>query len=79
MTRCRILVSDTWRSRQQGAMDFGAGCFQGIRNPAAHQHGLDLSEQLALQQLAAFSLLSRWVDECAVETARSEEQGQLEG
>jgi hypothetical protein len=58
----------TWRSRQQGAMDFGAGCFEGIRNPAAHQYRLDLSEQVALEQLAAFSLLARWVEECIVET-----------
>jgi hypothetical protein len=61
----------TWRSRQQGAMDFGAGCFEAIRNPAAHQHGLRLQEQVALEQIAAFSLLARWVDECTVETAES--------
>jgi Protein of unknown function (Hypoth_ymh) len=72
-------TDSTWRSRQQGAMDFGAGCFQGVRNPAAHQHGLDLPEQVALEQLAAFSLLARWVDECDVETARGEAQDQLEG
>jgi hypothetical protein len=59
----------TRRSRQQGAMEFGAGCFEGIRNPAAHQHGLILAEQVALEQLAAFSLLARWIDECEVETA----------
>ncbi len=61
-------TDQTWRSRQQGAMEFGAGCFEGIRNPAAHEHGLDLSEQIALEQLAAFSLLARWIDECTVET-----------
>jgi hypothetical protein len=63
----------TWRSRQQGAMDFGAGCFEGIRNPAAHEHGLVLSEQVALEQLAAFSLLARWVDECEVEAVQTDE------
>jgi len=63
----------TWRSRQQGAMEFGAGCFEGIRNPAAHEHGLVLSEQVALEQLAAFSLLARWIDECEVETVDSDE------
>jgi Protein of unknown function (Hypoth_ymh) len=62
------LTSATRLSRQQGAMDFGAGCFEGIRNPAAHEHGLDLSEQEALEMLAAFSLLARWIDECDVET-----------
>lgn len=61
-------TSQTWRSRQQGAMDFGAGCFERIRNPAAHEHGLDLSDQIALEQLAAFSLLARWIEECAFET-----------
>jgi hypothetical protein len=60
-------TSDTWRSRQQGGMDFGAGCFEGIRNPAAHEDGLSLPEQVALEQLAAFSVLARWIDECTVE------------
>jgi hypothetical protein len=63
----------TLRSRQQGAMEFGAGCFEGIRNPAAHEHGLILSEQVALEQLAAFSLLARWVDECEVVTVPDQE------
>lgn len=62
--------SDTWRSRQQGGMQLGAGCFAGIRNPAAHEDGLVLTEQVALEQLAAFSLLARWIDECAVEKAK---------
>jgi hypothetical protein len=59
----------TRRSRQVGAMEFSVGCFEAIRNPAAHQHGLILTEQVALEQLAAFSLLARWVDECEVVTA----------
>jgi hypothetical protein len=59
--------SETWRSRQQGAMEFGAGCFQGIRNPASHEHDLDLPQAVALEQLAAFSILARWIDECEVE------------
>jgi len=61
--------SDTWRSRQNGGVQFGAGCFEGLRNPAAHEHELDLSEQIALEQLAAFSVLARWIGECTVETA----------
>ena len=61
--------SDTWKSRQQGGVDFGAGCFEGIRNPAAHEEQLNLPDQAALEQLAAFSLLARWIDECSVETA----------
>jgi hypothetical protein len=50
-------------------MDFGAGCFEGIRNPAAHEDRLDLTDQVALEQLAAFSLLARWIDECKLEKA----------
>lgn len=60
-------TSATWRSRQQGAMEFGAGCFTGIRNPVAHEDGLKLTEQVALEYLAAFSVLARWIDECTVE------------
>jgi hypothetical protein len=48
-------------------MEFGAGCFTGIRNPVAHEDGLKLTEQVALEQLAAFSVLARWIDECTVE------------
>lgn len=68
----------TRRSKQQGAMEFGAGCFEGIRNPAAHMHALVLSEQVALEQLAAFSLLARWIDECEVETADVDVRGSAE-
>jgi Protein of unknown function (Hypoth_ymh) len=66
--------SETWRSRQNGGIQFGAGCFEGIRNPAAHEDRLELGEQVALEQLAAFSVLARWIDECEVETAQSPEQ-----
>jgi hypothetical protein len=69
--------SDTWRSRQQGGMQFGAGCFTGIRNPAAHEDGLVLTEQVALEQLAAFSLLARWIDVCTVETVGSSSPAQI--
>lgn len=60
-------TSLAWRSRQNGGKDLGAGCFEGIRNLAAHEDGLDLTEQVALEQLAAFSLLARWIEECEVE------------
>lgn len=60
--------TQTWRDRQDGARDFGTGCFLALRNPATH--GLDeLPEQEALEQLAALSLLARWIDECSVATA----------
>jgi hypothetical protein len=39
------------------------GCAQGIRNPQAHPSE-DITEQEALEQLAALSVLARWVDQC---------------
>jgi hypothetical protein len=62
-------TSETWKSQQVGAGFFGRGCFQAIRNPPAHNHEHPVSHQLALEMLAALSLLARWVDECQVETA----------
>lgn len=44
-------------------MHLGMGCAQGIRNPQAHPSD-DITEQEALEQLAALSVLARWVDEC---------------
>jgi hypothetical protein len=31
---------------------------------------MQLAEQIALEQLAAFSLLARWIDECEVEATK---------
>ncbi|CAO0832406.1 hypothetical protein SMICM17S_03285 [Streptomyces microflavus] len=42
-------------------MSFAEGCFAGIRNPNSHEDGLPLPEHEALEQLAAFSVLARWV------------------
>jgi hypothetical protein len=59
----------TRESMRQGAMAFGAGCFQAIRNPVGHlpneEH--ELTEQEALERLAAFSLLARWIQEATLE------------
>ncbi|MFF1414214.1 TIGR02391 family protein [Streptomyces sp. NPDC058289] len=61
---------DTFRSINRGAMAFAEGCFAGIRNPNSHEDGLaELAENEALEQLAAFSVLARWVDSATVETA----------
>jgi hypothetical protein len=62
--------SDTWRRRQNGGKQFGAGCAEGIRNPAAHDPDLILPEQIALEQLAALSALARWIDECTVDNGQ---------
>ena len=56
---------DDWTSAHEGAMYLGMGCAQGIRNPQAHPSD-DISEQEALEQLAALSVLARWVDKCRV-------------
>jgi hypothetical protein len=58
--------TDTWKSLQNGAGRFGAGCFMAIRNPVAHQHDHPLTKQEALEQLAALSVLARWIDICSV-------------
>lgn len=52
-------------SLRRGIAAFAEGCYAGIRNPASHDEG-DLSEQVALEQLAAFSVLARWIDEATV-------------
>lgn len=69
--RLRLMADDgskTYQSLHKGARAFADGLYTGIRNPAMHTptHGGD--EQLALEQLAAFSLLARWVDQATVET-----------
>lgn len=61
--------SDTYRSVQRGAMSFAEGVFAGIRNPLSHEADQELSEQVALEYLAALSVLARWVDESTVERA----------
>jgi hypothetical protein len=63
-SRLRLMPDDgseTYKSLQEGAIAFATGCYRAIRNPAAHIPG-ELSEAEALEQLAAFSILARWVD-----------------
>lgn len=61
--------SDTYKSVQRGAMALAEGIFAGIRNPLSHEADQELDEQVALEYLAALSVLARWVDESAVERA----------
>lgn len=61
--------SDTYRSLQRGAMALAEGIYAGIRNPLNHEAPADLSEQVALEYLAALSVLARWVDDAIVEEA----------
>jgi len=58
--------TDPWTNAHEGAGNFGRGCFQRIRNLV--QHGAEPTPQEALEMLAAFSLLARWIDEAEVET-----------
>jgi len=64
--RLRLMAddgSDTFRSVHRGAMALAEGYYAGIRNPNSHEDGLpELFEHEALEQLAAFSVLARWVD-----------------
>lgn len=61
--------SKTFKSVQRGARMFAEGVFAGIRNPLAHEAEQEMSEQQALEYLAALSVLARWVDDSTVEAA----------
>lgn len=71
--RLRVMPNDgsrTFQSLHRGVMAFAEGCFAAIRNPAAHLDAQDeLRENEGLEQLAAFSVLARWIDSAFVETA----------
>ncbi len=52
-----------------GAMHFGMGCFMAIRNPIGHlphEHH-EITEQGVFEQLAAWSLLARWIERAEIE------------
>lgn len=59
----------TRESLRVGAMDFGAGCFRAIRNPVGHRPNeeIEMTEQEALERLAALSLLARFIEDADVE------------
>jgi hypothetical protein len=48
------------RSMQHGALLMAQGCFQAIRNPAAHMTG-DWNPVTAAEHLAVLSIVARWV------------------
>lgn len=58
--------SKTHENLHRGARSFAEGLYAGIRNPGMHVPHGGGEEQLALEQLAAFSLLARWVDQAKV-------------
>ena len=65
----------TIASKQRALMPFAQGCYAGLRNIAAHEHGPDWSEQLALHALASLSILAAWIDECDVVTVEGTAPG----
>jgi hypothetical protein len=58
--------SPTFASVHRGVRSFAEGCYVAIRNPISHTEG-DLGEDEALEQLAALSVLARWVDSATLE------------
>lgn len=60
---------DSYKSRLVGASALAQGLYSGVRNILSHESEIEITEQVALEQLAAFSLLARWVDEAHVETS----------
>jgi hypothetical protein len=74
-SRLRLALDDggkTYQNLQRGARAFADGLYSAIRNPGMHtpEPSDGGEEQLALEQLAAFSLLARWVDQATVEAVR---------
>ncbi|UDY22923.1 TIGR02391 family protein [Nocardioides sp. Kera G14] len=72
--RLRLTKDDggkTYQNLHRGARAFADGLYTAIRNPGMHkpQQSDGGEEQLALEQLAAFSLLARWVDQATLDTA----------
>jgi len=60
--------SKTYANLHRGAWCLAEGLYAGIRNVSAH--GVEEpTEQVALEQLAAWSVLARWVDDAKVVTA----------
>ena len=68
LRRMQDTESPTYKNMQRGAMTLAEGIYAGIRNPFNHDDPKDIDEQLALEYLAAVSVLARWVDESKVES-----------
>lgn len=68
-SRLRVMPNDdspTFTSIHRGVRSFAEGCYAAIRNPISHTQG-DLGEDEALEQIAALSVLARWVDDATLE------------
>jgi uncharacterized protein (TIGR02391 family) len=60
-------ADQTVQSRQRGALQYAVGCFSAIRNPATHEHR-EWDPQVAIECLAALSVVARWIDDWALAT-----------
>jgi hypothetical protein len=56
----------TWDTLHQGVLHFTKGAFLALRNPRSHHISVS-DEQQALEELATFSLIARWIDQWLVE------------
>ena len=56
-----------WKNAHEGAMFLGFACAGAVRNLNTHTTAQP-DEDVALESLAALSLLARWIDEAKVET-----------
>jgi Protein of unknown function (Hypoth_ymh) len=54
-------------SMNAGLRQYAPGIFMTVRNMATHQTD-EIIEQVGLEQLAALSLLSRWIEQCELNT-----------
>ena len=59
--------SKTYAGLHRGVMAFAEGCYAAIRNPLGHGPAGEMSADEALEHLAAFSVLARWVAAADVE------------
>ena len=57
--------TESWTSMHEGAMSYARACMMAIRNLATHESD-EPDAQVALEQLAALSVLARWIDEAEV-------------
>jgi len=55
-----------WTSAHEGARHFGMGCSMAPRNPTTHRLD-EPDEQVAIEALAALSLLARWIEDAVVD------------
>lgn len=68
--RLRRMVADgseSYKSMQRGARTLAEDIYAGIRNPIAHGEPTDIDEQVALEYLAAISILARWVEDALLD------------